>query len=554
MTKNPFNKEQKTFSVIAPVYKDAWNTFPRFFQALEEQDYKHFEVIIVFDGPNTRGKLELAKMKKEHPNIKVDSLEIEHGGAPKARNAGANMAKGDYLTFLDPDVYPESQTFHQWANQFEENPDKDVVWGLYSFLGADGKKYPIPDAVPKDPKGAPDYWAFRYTNYCSGMFPVRKEAFIGWDESVKSLQDWDMWQRMLLKDNFRGDKFLYIPVSYCYTDPVKEGGISHDSATHWKERRSYIMKKNGIPQSKMCVTSLGAPWHGLHVAKKLGAEYLPMPSFKEHDYEAIYLLGFYPGPGGPTKTHLAVFAEPGHVRDDEKGLPDVQQYFKGKKIIHWIGTDVLKMRTEVPFVTIKYLRDLFKENDFILLSEAEHIQKELQEIGIDTQVIPIPPDTLFEPIPLPEEFAAAIYENPTQDLYNNLLMKQVARACPDIKFYFFGDDSKKDMHTDNTEHLGWIDLKEWMPKFSVNVRVTVHDGLPLTPLQFLTAGRGVVSSTNIVGASVVGADRKEIIERIRYYKEEFNTNGGGVPRAIIDLWTKKLNFETYKSKMEALCN
>ena len=546
MKNNPFSKEQKRFSVCVPAYGDAWATFPQLFHALNSQDYQHFEVIVVFDGANKKGELMLKKEIELYPKLSVRSKVITHGGACAARNAAAKLATGDYLTFLDADVYPKSETFRQWANAFEENPDKDVVWGLYSFIQGD-KSYSIPDSIPKDAAGKPDYWAMRFQNYISSMFPVRREAYIGWDETVQSLQDWDMWMRMLILDNFKGDKFLYIPKSFCLTEMVKEGGISSDSHKNWLERRKYVMEKNGIPRSKICVTSLGAPWHGLHAAKKLGADYLPMPSFKEHDYEAIYLLGFYPGPGGPTKSHLAVFAEPGRIRDDERGLPEVQQYFKGRKLIHWIGTDILKMRTEVPFVTIKYLKDLWNENDFTLLTESQSPHDELLEIGLDTRIAPIPPDTLYDPMELPEKFTVGIYENATQNMYHEELMENVARAMPDIQFYFFGDETKKGRKTDNTEHLGWINLADWMPKFSCNVRVTIHDGLPITPLQFMTAGRSVVSNFAMVGAIKVEADRKEIIEAIR------TAQNSPIDPKVSKYWKKELDFTKYEKVIKELC-
>jgi glycosyltransferase involved in cell wall biosynthesis len=547
MPKNPFSAVQKKFSVIVPVYGDSYRTFPQFFGALNEQDYKEFEVIVVFDGENKKAEKELAKEVKNYPGLSITFLTIEHGGAPAARNAGAEVATGDYYTFLDPDVYPLSESFRKWANAFEEYPEKDVVWGLYGFINGD-KAYTIPDAVPKDPKGNPDYWAFRFSNFCSGMFPMRREAFVGWDETVKSLQDWDMWQRMLLKDDFKGERFLYIPESFAITEMVREGGISQDSHQNWIERTTYIRNKNGIPKSKICVTSIGAPWHGLHVARKLGADYLPMPSFKEHEYEAIYLLGFYPGAGGPTKTHLAVFGEPGQVGSDEKGLPEVVKYFGGRKIIHWIGTDVLKMRTEVPFVTIKYFKDLWREHGFELLTEAQHTHDELEELGIETKIVPIPPDTLFVPSRLPLNFTVAVYENPTQNLYYNDLMEQVARSLPDIQFYFFGDETKKGRKEKNIEHLGWIDLKEWMPKFSCNLRVTIHDGLPLTPLQFLTAGRYVISTTPLRGAAEVKPDRKEIVEAIRTAQSSKTPEVG-----ISEYWHKELDFNKFKTTLEDLC-
>jgi len=129
---NPFDKEEKRFSIITPVYKDAWRTFDMFFKCLSESDYKAFEVIISFDGKNTRGENELAKYIKKYPDMDIKSCTQEWGGAPKARNAGAKIATGDYLTFLDPDVYLYTDTLRTWANAF--GPNTDVVWGFYDMM------------------------------------------------------------------------------------------------------------------------------------------------------------------------------------------------------------------------------------------------------------------------------------------------------------------------------------------------------------------------------------------------------------------------------------
>jgi hypothetical protein len=142
----------------------------------------------------------------------------------------------------------------------------------------------------------------------------------------------------------------------------------------------------------------------------------------------------------------------------------------------------------------------------------------------------------------------AVYENPTQNLYYNDLMEQVARSLPDIQFYFFGDETKKGRKEKNIEHLGWIDLKEWMPKFSCNLRVTIHDGLPLTPLQFLTAGRYVISTTPLRGAAEVKPDRKEIVEAIRTAQSSKTPEVG-----ISEYWHKELDFNKFKTTLEDLC-
>lgn len=520
MKDNPFSPVEKVFSVIAPCYKDAYKTFPKFFQNLNEQDYKAFEVIVVFDGKNSKGLKALEAMRTKYPDMKIIDKTVTHGGAPWARNQGAKLATGDYLTFLDPDVYLYSETLRIWANELEARPDKDVVWGLYD-IEIDGNIYPIGGSVPCKPDGQPDYWAFRFSNYCSGAFPQRKEAFLGWDETVKSLQDWDMWVRTLKQDNFEGKKFHFMPRSFFITENVRQGGISDDSHRNWIERLRYVKEKNGIPFSPICVTSLGAPFHGLHVAKKLGADYLPMPSFKPHNYKVIYLLGFYPD---NARDHGQIFEGDGE---------------RAKKIIHWIGTDTWKMWWKIPFGAVKAMREHWKNEKFVHLTECDHMHKEMSELGIDSKIIPIPPQKLYEPIPLPEKFTVGIYENKTQNMYREELMQEVARSMPDVEFYFFGNEEKKGEQHENVTHLGWIDLDEWLPKLSCNLRVTIHDGLPITPLQFLTAGRNVITNTDLKHAIKASADRKSIIEAIR--KAQANP----LKKQASDYWKKELDFKKY---------
>lgn len=526
---NPFSKEQRKFSVCTPCHGDNYQYFQNFLSALNEQDYKQFEVIVVFDGPNEKGVTELKKQMKRFPKVDVKWEVQEWGGAPKARNRAAELSTGDFLTFLDPDVYLYPHTLRTWANAFELNPDKDVVWGTYDILIDNERRVPIGGNVPVDASGTPQYYAFRSSNYCSGANPVRKEAFVGWDETVKSLQDWEMWMRMLKQDDFQGKKFLYIPESFFVTEPPREGGISDDSSKNWIERVKYIREKNGLPIPDTCVCSLGAPFHGVNVARTLGVDFLPMPSFKPNEYKTIYLLGFYTAGDKTTPTHMQVFS--GH---------------EGKKIIHWIGTDVSQMHWNCSFQKLKQLRNWFKKEKIIHLTEAEHTHDEMKEIGINSKIVPIPPQKLYDPMPLPEKFTVAIYENSTQNMYFEKRMADVARAMPDIEFKFFGNNEKKGQKYANVEHLGWVDMDELIPQVSCNLRVTVHDGLPLTPLQFLTAGRHVVSNTKLKGAIETKSDRRSIIEAVREAQKT------AIDPEISAYWKAELDADKFKKAIEEL--
>jgi hypothetical protein len=249
-----------------------------------------------------------------------------------------------------------------------------------------------------------------------------------------------------------------------------------------------------------------------------------MPSFKPNNYKAVYLLGFYVG-----------------------GIEGHMQVLQGakKKIIHWIGTDIYQLGHTLSVTTWKDLLKYFKDEKIIHLSEADFTHKELKELGINSKVVPIPPSKLYKPIPLPEKFTVGIYDNPTQDMYNRELMEHVARSLPDIEFKFFGNPRKIGSYN-NVENLGWVDMDEWMPKLSCNLRVTTHDGLSLTVLQFLTAGRNVVTNTPVKGAIQVKPTRDDIVKGIRIAQKRFLTNKWS------KYWTNEVSTEKFKKNMGAI--
>jgi hypothetical protein len=322
-------------------------------------------------------------------------------------------------------------------------------------------------------------------------------------------------------------------MSFFIAEDAKPGGLSNDSHSNWEDRKAYVQEHGDVEPRDICVTSLGAPEHGIRTSKLLDAEYLTMPGFKAHHYKAVYLLGFYlredpANPGFVTRSHMDVFARN-----------------KGKNIVHWVGTDIYDLRWHCSFEKIKALKSWFKKNKVIHLCEAEFTQKELAEVGIKAKIVPIPPEKLYEPMPLPKEFSVGIYL-PSRDLYNPQLMEEVIRAMPDVKFYLFGDESRKGQKGDNWDYLGYIDFDKWIPKMSANLRVTSHDGLPLTPLQFFTAGRNVITNVDLKGAIKVEANKESIVKGIRKAQKE------PLDPKVAEYWNEKLDKDTFVNTIRGL--
>lgn len=96
------NLQQDLISVIVPIYK-VEKYLERCINSILNQTYNNLEIILVDDGsPDNCGKICDFYQKKD-PRIKV--IHKLNGGLSDARNAGLNIASGQYLGFIDSDDY-----------------------------------------------------------------------------------------------------------------------------------------------------------------------------------------------------------------------------------------------------------------------------------------------------------------------------------------------------------------------------------------------------------------------------------------------------------------
>lgn len=87
-------------SVIVPCYNQA-EYLSECLQSVEDQTYSHWECIIVDDGsPDDTERIALKWTSKD---VRFKYLRKENGGLSSARNSGLQLAKGDWIQFLDCD-------------------------------------------------------------------------------------------------------------------------------------------------------------------------------------------------------------------------------------------------------------------------------------------------------------------------------------------------------------------------------------------------------------------------------------------------------------------
>ena len=94
--------EQKLISIIIPVY-NVEKYVEQCIKSVINQTYKKLEIILVDDGSLDRsGKICDDYAKKDKRIIVIHK---KNGGLSDARNKGLDIAKGEYITFIDSDDY-----------------------------------------------------------------------------------------------------------------------------------------------------------------------------------------------------------------------------------------------------------------------------------------------------------------------------------------------------------------------------------------------------------------------------------------------------------------
>lgn len=115
------NRDEERLSVIVPVY-NAQATIKHCVESILGQAYKNFELILVDDGSTDNSYAICAAYAGKDPRI--TAVQIENAGPFQARKAGAEIAKGDILTFSDADDWFEKHAFETAEKLFHRyNPD-----------------------------------------------------------------------------------------------------------------------------------------------------------------------------------------------------------------------------------------------------------------------------------------------------------------------------------------------------------------------------------------------------------------------------------------------
>ena len=116
--------EKPLISVIVPIYQ-VEKYLEQCLDSILNQTYRNLEIILIDDGsPDHCGEI-CDRYASQDARIKV--IHQPNAGLSAARNAGMDIAKGEYISFIDSDDYIDLHYYEKMEQVFKDHPDAPII-------------------------------------------------------------------------------------------------------------------------------------------------------------------------------------------------------------------------------------------------------------------------------------------------------------------------------------------------------------------------------------------------------------------------------------------
>lgn len=186
-------------SVIVPLYNGE-KTIRETVESILNQTLQDFELIIINDGSQDEG-LEIIS-KFQDSRIKVFSY--PNSGISTTRNRGIFHATGEYISFIDADDLWTPNKLESQLKALQENPKAAVAYSWSDHINEFGQSLNRGSYMTVN---GDVYAKILLIDFiANGSNPlIRREALMavgGFDESLSTSADWDMWVRLAARYHF----------------------------------------------------------------------------------------------------------------------------------------------------------------------------------------------------------------------------------------------------------------------------------------------------------------------------------------------------------------
>jgi teichuronic acid biosynthesis glycosyltransferase TuaG len=197
-------------SIIMPAYNAA-STIKMSVDSVLAQTYDNWELIIINDGSAD----ETIKLANEFAGTdeRIRVLDLKNnGGLPNARNQGINIAKGEFVAFLDSDDTWSPEKLSKQIAFHQKNPDINISHTNFTTFNNDGPVgRPLKRIIEFNYKKQGNLIPSIYCKNTVGVLTVMAKRSLvqkvnGFDTNIWATEDLDLW----IKISKHGEKFGYV--------------------------------------------------------------------------------------------------------------------------------------------------------------------------------------------------------------------------------------------------------------------------------------------------------------------------------------------------------
>ena len=186
-------------SIIIPAY-NAESTIIFTINSVQKQTYTDFEAIVIDDGSTDR----TAKIVREIIDARIKLFCYKNEGLPVARNRGVDLAKGEYIAFLDADDLWTPDKLEQQLAALEADPEAGVVYSQTCCIDRQGNFLYNCEPVYFQGNVLKELLLTNFLHNGSNLL-IRREAIEtvgGFDRDLNSCEDWDYYLRLAERYSF----------------------------------------------------------------------------------------------------------------------------------------------------------------------------------------------------------------------------------------------------------------------------------------------------------------------------------------------------------------
>ena len=212
-------------STIIPVYNRAALLREAVASAIA-QTYRPIEIIIVDDGSTDDTPAAIAELAAAHAEVRA--LRIANGGPGVAREAGRQVARGEFIQHLDSDDLLRPRRFELLVDALRAHPEAGVAYGMTRYLDAQGNEIPPTWKNPNQQQETmfPSFLLGRWWDTPSPLYCRSVTDAAGPWTSLRMEEDWEYDARVAAL----GTRLAFVPEVLVDIRMRMPGHLSGDSS------------------------------------------------------------------------------------------------------------------------------------------------------------------------------------------------------------------------------------------------------------------------------------------------------------------------------------